>query len=197
MLALVVLTACRDSSAGEARTTVPTRPPTSSTTATTAVSYDVPAVIDAAYVEKVMAALDHVEGEAARYLASKRQLDEDWVRFLAAIYDSKAMSLTQQAWLKIAGNEYTSLSERPGDPVTTVERLLLVSTECIVFEATRDFSALFKEPDPPRPQRYVALVPTPPGRNPGSYNPTPWIMSFDGRFKDGGEPTQADVCTSS
>jgi len=194
MLALVVLTACRDSSAGEARTTVPTRPPTSSTTATTAVSYDVPAVIDAVYVEKVMAALDHVEGEAVRRAAAQGRLDETFVRTLASIYGPEAAELTQQVWSAVAGNGFKMLARYPKDPRTKVLRMIVSERSCILAEIERDFSQVFTKPDPPSPRRFLALTPLPVDRNPGGQNPTPWTISFDGHFTDESEPGRGDAC---
>lgn len=194
VIALLVLAACRDGKADEPRTTVPTAP---STTTTTAVSYEVPATIDIPYIEKVMAALDRVDGEAARRAAAQRQLDEEFLNYYAAIYTSEYFDLVKQAWYEIAGRGFEDLVADPGDPTTTVVKLIAASATCVLFQANRDFSASFREPDPPSGARYVALVPLPPDRDPGGRNPTPWIMNFDGDYKSGKEPTQEDACAVS
>lgn len=113
VIALLVLAACRDGKADEPRTTVPTAP---STTTTTAVSYEVPATIDIPYIEKVMAALDRVDGEAARRAAAQRQLDEEFLNYYAAIYTSEYFDLVKQAWYEIAGRGFEDLVADPGDP---------------------------------------------------------------------------------
>ncbi|MGH9179821.1 MAG: hypothetical protein ACRD0N_14870, partial [Acidimicrobiales bacterium] len=82
---------CQGGGDDEPRTTVPTAPSTS-TTSTTAVSYAVPATIDQAYIEKVMAALDRVYGDAARYMAQKRAPDEEFLRILGAAFGGDSFS---------------------------------------------------------------------------------------------------------
>lgn len=194
-VAALALGACRaDGDDGdEPRTTVPTAPAT--TTSTAAVSYDVPATIDKAYIEKVMAALDRVFGETARYLVAKRAADQEFGRYLIATYGGESLSLTQQIWGQVINDDFRLLRANPGDARTEVRRILVAEPGCIVFEAGRDFSAVFNEPDPAGPARFVGLVPLPPGRDARGHNPTPWIITFDGGFKDGSQPTRGDACT--
>lgn len=192
LVLLMVLAACRKPAPADPETTVPTAP---ATTTTTAVSFAVPPTIDAAYIQKVMAALDHVEGDAVRRVLGEGRLDERFVKSLAAIYGPQAGDLAQQNWLKVAGGHFELLTSPPGDPATTVQRIVAAEPTCVVFAARRDFSAMFKKPDPPGPQRYIGLVPLPPERNPDGENPTPWIMSFDGNFTDGAQPTAEEACS--
>lgn len=194
VVVLVSLAACSNGKASEPRITVPTAP---ATTTTTAVSYAVPATIDAPYIEKVMAALDHLDGEAARRAASQRKLDEEFLKYLVAIYNTKAFDLARQGWYELAGNDFKTLAPEPGDPRTIVERILSAGSDCVLFAADRSFAALFVDPDPPTPQRYIALTRLPADRDPGARNPTPWIMNFDGRFKDDHEPTSEEACAGS
>lgn len=191
VLVLVTLAACRGSGADEPETTVPTA---ASTTTTTAVSYAVPPTIDAAYIQKVMAALDHVDGDAARRAAQQKALDEQFLRMYVAIYTDKYFNFVKEAWYQIAGDGFKDLLANPGDPVTTVERVIRADPQCILFQAKRDYSAQLRGPDGSEPPRYVALVPLPADRNPTGLNPTPWIMSLDGRNVDGAEPHPEDVC---
>ena len=184
--------ACRNSGGEEATNTVPTAPP--DTTTTTALGYAVPETIDVAYVERVMAALDHLEGEAVRRAAAMRQLDQEFYEYFLAMYNPKYFELATQAWEEIADSGFESLAPQPKDPETTVQRLISARRECIFFAAKRDSSPMFTTPDPPRPQRYVALVPLTPARDPDGRNPTPWIINFDGRYESGREPTPEEVC---
>ena len=188
---LLALAACRSGGAAEPRTTVPTA---ASTTTTTAVSYDVPAVIDVPYIEKVMAALDHVDGEAARRAATQRKLDPEFFKYYSSIYTDRYFKLVQRAWLQIAGDKFKLLVASPGDPETTVERVIRADSQCIFFQAKRDYASQLLGPEGSQAPRYVALVPLPPERNLGGTNPTPWIMSLDGRNVDGSEPKPEDEC---
>ncbi len=192
---LLVLTGCRDSKPNDdgGRTTLPTA---SSSTSTTAVSYDVPATIDVAYIEKVMAALDHVYGEAARYMAKHKTIDEEFSRYLVALHGGDSLDLERQIWAQVVAADFQLLRPNPGDARTTVERLIIAHPNCVLFQVKRDFSEIFKEPDPLGPPRFIGLVPLPPDRDTQKLNPTPWIMTFDGQFKDGAEPTPEEACTN-
>ncbi|HET7489456.1 MAG TPA: hypothetical protein VFJ85_16130 [Acidimicrobiales bacterium] len=191
LLAVLATASCRKGDVAEPETTVPTAP---STTATTAVSYAVPAAIDTAYIQKVMAALDHVNGDAARRAASERALDGDFFQRFVSIYTDRYFKLVQRAWLQVAGDKFALLADAPRDPTTSVVRLITANPTCVFFEAKRDFSPMFREPDPPGGPRFVALLPLDPLRNPTGYNPTPWAMNFDGHFQSGAEPTPEAAC---
>lgn len=195
ILVSVVIPACRDSNADDPPTTVPTAPPrnaTSSTT-TTVPSFEIPPVIDVPYIEKVMAAIDHVDGEATRYVAAKRQIDETFLGMYVSIYTDKYLDLVTQSWYEIAGDNFELLAAEPGDPKTSVVRVIRADGQCILIEAKRDYTAQLRTADPGG-ARYVALVPLPPERDADNVNPTPWIMSLDGRNDDGSEPKPEDVC---
>lgn len=180
LLVAVLVAACNG---GEGRT-VGTLPPPVETTTTTVVDYAVPAEIDAAYVEKVMAALDRVYGDAIRTLAAERQITQEFLSRLAAIYTPAEFEFAQGVWVRDVANGLPGLLPTPGDPKTTVQTLGSASATCVVAAVTRSFAATRETPDRATPQWYVALVP----REPGGlrHNPTPWLISFDG-FKDGGQ----------
>lgn len=194
VLVLVALAACRDSGANEPETTVPTASTTAATTTTTAPSFEVPATIDTAYVQKVMGALDHVEGNIARHVAEKRALDEDFGRFMVALYGGDSLSLQQRLWESIASKSFERLLPDPGDPKTTVVRVLAARPDCLLIRADRDYGAAFSDFSPDGPPRYVGLVPLPADRNLDGRNPTPWLITFDGSYSDKHEPTTEEAC---
>lgn len=196
VLAALALASCRDGGAQEPRTTVPTAPTTASTTSTTLASYEVPAVIDQAYIESVMAALDHVYGETARHIARERAADAQFAEYLVATFGGESFSLKQRLWGQVLNDDFRLLRTDPGDAKTTVERILVVDSGCILFQAGRDFFRIFNEPDPAGPPRFVGLVPLPPGRDVRHVNPTPWLITFDGRRSDGVDPTREEACTA-
>src|SRR5687767_16003456 len=94
LLAVALLGGC--DSGGRDDDTLP--PPVS--TSSTTVDYSVPEVVDVAYVEKVMDALDHVYGDAIRTLARERTITEDFLSRLAAIYTPSEFGLVQDIWVK-------------------------------------------------------------------------------------------------
>lgn len=163
-----------------------TLPPPADTTSTTAVDYSVPAVIDVAYVEKVMAALDRVYGDAIRTLAAERQITEAFLTRLAAIYGDRFFRLAQDAWTKEVAADLRSVASAPGDPRTTVTSLLREDSTCVIAAVTRDFGPIRSIEPPSTPQRFVALVP----RTAGVSNPTGWVMAYDGWTTTGELPEE-------
>jgi hypothetical protein len=167
-------------------------PPPVTTTSTTAVSFEVPAVIDEVYVARVMKALDHVYGDAVRHLAETRVVDESFLKYLVAIYNPRIYGLAQDLWVKIQARQFAGLRSEPGDPVTRVDKLLRADRDCVLIQGDRDLTPLHTIDDPTNHDHFVALTPLPPTRNPERLNPTPWTINYSGQRSDGGAP--ADAC---
>src|SRR5438874_4645827 len=108
-----------------------TLPPTSSSTTPTTVDYSIPPVIDAPYVTKVMQALDHLYGDAARIMARNRSVNEEFTKHLAALYTDRFFRLARDAWTKDLAEGLPTLAPRPGDPRTTVDELLRADPNCV------------------------------------------------------------------
>lgn len=191
-LAVAVAGAAAACDNGEAATD-DTLPPPASTTSTTAVSYDVPDTIDAAYAERVMAALDQIYGDAVRHLARTRVVDEDFLRPLVAIHNPRIFGLVQDLWVKKQANDFAGLRQSPADPRTRVVRLIRADRDCLAFEGDRDVSPLYEADDPTSHHKFVALTPLPGNRNPGQVNPTPWTINFSGETTAGSLPEDACV----
>ena len=169
-------------------------PPTPTvTTATTAPSFDVPAVIDAAYVGRVMAALDHVYGDGVRHLAQSRTVDEEFLKHLVAIYNPRIYGLAQDLWVKLQARGFAGLAAAPGDPTTRIDTLLRADRECVLIQGDRNLTPLHTTDDPTNHDRFVALTPERPDRNPDNLNPTPWTINFSGQQTDGSAPVDACV----
>ena len=177
LVAALLLGACNGGGGGGDGTTLP---PRVSTTASTVPDYSVPAVIDVAYVEKVMAALDHVYGDAIRILARERKITQEFLEHLIAIYGEAQFDRSQAIWVRDVSAGLPGLSARPGDPSTTVQEVTSKDPRCVVIRVDRDFSATHQGSDNPSPQEFIALSSKPTDRDPRSLNPTPWVMTFDG-----------------
>lgn len=184
LVAALLLGACNGGD-GDDDDTLP--PPVSTT-----VDYSVPQVIDVAYVEKVMEALDHVYGDAIRILAREREITKDFLEHLAAIYTPSEFELTQEIWVRDVAAGLPGLRDDPGNPRTEIQRLLRAETECVVAAVARDFSPTRTTSDRSTPQRFIALVPKT-GTGARSMNLTPWLITFDGFKDDGSEPSQPCV----
>ena len=185
---LIVVALAFTTCSGESRGAHDTLPPPPPSSTTTTITYDVPATIDQAYVEKVMKALDHVYGDAIRELKQTGQADAQFQLKLGSIYADHYYRLALQGWAKEVTDGLRGIADKPGDPVTTITRLLRSDRECIVAEVKRDLQPLHSRPVIDTPQPYIALVPLPKERGVGSTNPTPWMMSYDGFRSDGSEP---------
>ncbi|HEX2039300.1 MAG TPA: hypothetical protein VHF47_06165 [Acidimicrobiales bacterium] len=138
-----------------------------------------PAVIDVAYVEKVMAALDHVYGDAIRILARERQITKEFLEHLVAIYTEREFEVAQRAWVEDVAKGLPGLVGAPENPRTGIRHALLLTEACILVAVDRDFSGSRSSP-PSTPQKFIGLTPKQPARDPRNLNPTPWSISFDG-----------------
>lgn len=192
IVSLCLVVAWASACDGGAGGTEDTLPPEESTT-TTVASYAVPDVIDAAYVGRVMQALDHVYGDAVRHLAQTRRVDEEFLKPLVAIHNPRIFGLVQDLWVKTQAHNFPFLSAAPADPLTRMDRLIRADRDCVLLEGDRDVTPLFTQEDATNHDRYVALVPLRPERNPDRINPTPWVINFVGQQSDGSAPPDACV----
>ena len=165
--------------------TVPESPEPASPTS--ADPFAVPPVIDAAYVNRVLAALENVVGDAARVVLNARALTEDAVDRLRAVYFEPEFS-EQLALLRDAvGRGLTGLRQDPGNRIATVSRIISASPSCIFIAADIDDSPLSARPVSKRSEYYV-LKQRDPARDPRRYNQTPWAIPYEGFNPDGSEP---------
>src|SRR5581483_6015068 len=107
----------------------PTVPATAPTTSTPADPYAIPATIDTAYVDRVLKALDHVDGDAARIIVASRQVARDASDRLAAIYSGDELVAQTNAWLDLL-DRLNDVKNPPGDRVTTTKRLIAAHPTC-------------------------------------------------------------------
>lgn len=173
VVAAAMLSACSGGGHAAPKATVPVE-----RTTTTTNPYAVPAVIDVAYVNKVLAALDHLSGDATRILLQQRQLSPDYVAHLRAFLSDegvRALENINQAELAAGLKDYR---QTPGDPHTTVVRSIRLARDCLYTETRRDLGAITTSP-----QRiyelYTALKPLPPERDSAHLNPTGWQVVLD------------------
>lgn len=198
-LAMVVLvtTACSDGRGSQTGATVPPGDtfPTSTTVATTTTaaveSYDVPEVIDQAYVQRVVSAYDKVLGDAIRVLKRDGAVTEEFLGYLVGLYSESQFEFQQRLWVEaVAMGDLAKRPDVPGDPRTAVLRLVKADRTCVIAQIQRDFSATLLAgvaQDESPEDDYVVLVPGDGSRDPRRVNPTPWSLSFDG-FKLSNEP---------
>jgi hypothetical protein len=167
--------------------TVPTELPATTTTD----PYAVPAVIDTAYVNRVLAGLDALTGEAFRlYMRDRRITPEISDRIKAAYGSGELYDLVVRTF---EAEKDTRLSTPPGNAVTTVTRLITAAPTCIFSQVARDFRPVGGTEASAR--LWVGLRPRASSNDAGGQNPTPWIYFVDGVRPDRSEP--ANPCERS
>lgn len=140
---------------------------------------------DPEYVERVLAPLDELLGDAVARVAEAGTVDAEFVALAEAVYLPTPRDQFLTVWAESADIARTD----PGAVRTTVGRVLTWEPGCIVAAVDRDFSAWVTTDLGSTPQRYVGLVAAdvPQGRN-----ATGWRLAYDGWQSDGGLP--ADPC---
>ncbi len=187
MLAAVVLVASGACNSGTdadrdtagATATVATEPPRPATTTTTN-PYAVPAVIDVAYVNRVLAGLDAAMGDTVRLILQTRTIPREAYDRLRAIYgDDQWLQSSIDSFQTDARKSFSQYRPNPGNKMTTVDHLISAATNCIFAKVTRDYSAVAANPSAPETQ-WIALKPVSSTHDPKGYNATTWALIYDG-----------------
>lgn len=201
-IGLVALLAGACSGGGDDGLTGPTIPTdtrvtttTSTTTTLAPASYDVPEVIDQAYVQRVVSAYDKVLGDAIRVLKRDGGVSDEFLKHLLAIYTAEEFEFAQKLWLEeVAGGRLGKTPDAPADPATAIVALQRSDLQCVIARAERDYSPTLLPgitPIESENDDYVVLVRKKPDRDPLALNPTPWVMAFDGFKNDNSVPTNS------
>lgn len=172
-----------------------TIPPPAPTTSVPADPYAVPAVIDEGYVNRVLAALDQVRGDAVRRFVAVGQVDAEAGIALRSIYNDPQYVQELEGLVK---TDRSRLKTPPGNRRTTATRVLQGQQTCILAEVSIDFSEVALAP-PPRPADEVTSVtlrPTQPDADGRGLNPTPWSLSNADVLKRGALPSPEDQCAA-
>ncbi len=160
---------------------------------TTTNPYAVPAVIDEAYVNRVLAGLDHAVGDVVRLIVDTKTIPPEAIERLKTLYVGDALQLAVDLFQDDMFNSFRGYKEHPGDGATTVTRLITVRPNCVFAEVYKDFSAVGTNPDPAFSTQWIALVPYP--MDSKGINPTGWAFSYEGFQRDFSQPE--DQCGES
>lgn len=183
---LAVLVACSSDpqSSAEPSATVPTAPATTTTTD----PYAVPAVIDAAYVNRVLAGLDAAFGDIMRELVRIQALPPSTLDRLKGIYGNRdLLNLAYEGLQVYARFNLPQLPQNPGDKVTTVLDLISANQSCIYASVVREYSAFAGRSQPPR-NEWIALRPLDPIQDSLKINRTGWTYVYEGADAEGRAP---------
>ena len=188
---LAALAACSDSSSDKAgpTATVATEPaPT-----TTIDPYAVPAVIDVAYVNRVLAGLDAAIGDVVRLIIRAKTIPPEAIDRLKVIYvDPASLQLTIDSFQSDMRKGFSNYKTNPGNGTTNVTRLITATSNCIFAEIDRDYTAVGNSPSPTAGREWVALKNV--GAEERHYNPTDWAFIYEGFPADRTQPR--DPCAA-
>jgi hypothetical protein len=150
---------------------------------------EIPAVIEAAYLNRVLEALDEVDGKATRIIVEHKELMPEAAELLHAIYDDLEFNDQVDVWLTdlTQDPELKSIKPNPGNRKTTVERIIAASPSCVWMAVKRDHAETATRPGLPR-TIYLGLRPLDKANDRKGLNPTAWMIVEDGFNEDGSEP---------
>lgn len=187
-LMVLLLAACWGGGAGKKPVgpTVPTEAPPTSTTAPPDVS-TVPAVIDEAYLNEVLKALNKVDGDATRMIVANQELVPAAAERLRAVYAGEELNDQLRLWNEQVSAGLEEFRSPPGDRKTRITRILTAGPTCTFVMAEHDFSAVAKQPPPPG-KSFIGLRPKDPREDAGGYNQTPWSIAFEAVSVGGADP---------
>ena len=193
--ALILLAACSKGGAGEPQVpsaTVGTAAPTTTTTD----PYAVPPVIDAAYVNRVLAGLDAQMGDVTRLVVSTRTIPREAYDRMRAVYATdSALQLSIDGFQSDLRNNLPGYQANPGNIKTLVTQLIHVTNSCVYAQVDRDYSATSTNPNPNFRTQWVAIQPLDPARDTHGYNVVRWSYRYEG-FNRGFTAPPTDPCVS-
>ena len=150
---------------------------------TTTDPYAVPDVIDEAYVNRVLAGLDHLSGDAVRLAFSTNSVPPEVLTMFDALYVGEFRQIHITALQEDLFRRELGLPGYkvvPGDAHTDVRTLITARPSCIFAEISRDLSNVSDAHDPRLDRQWVALIPLDPVLDPSHYNRTSWIYIYNG-----------------
>jgi len=155
---------------------------------TTTNPYAVPTVIDEAYVNSVLAGLDHAYGDVTRIVVSTRSLPPEVLARLKALYAGELLQLQIDLIAFDLAQGLPGYLQPPGDHHSVVTRIISIRPTCIFAEITRDASEVVRSPDQTYSTQWVALVPAGRSTDLEDFNPTGWAFQFEGYSTTFAEP---------
>lgn len=171
-------TACSSSKAGVTAVgpTVATAPETTTTTD----PYAIPPVIDAAYVNRVLAGLDAAVGDVVRFVVKTHPAPHEITLRLKPLYNDDQTALQLEGFHQDYIGKFAGYRANPGDQVSSVTELVSATSTCIFAHVTRDYGPVVNVPNPDLADQWMAVVPSDPSRDPQHYNATGWMYVYDG-----------------
>lgn len=185
--AVLLMAACAeggDGALGVPSATVATAPPQTTTTN----PYAVPGVIDAAYVDRILAGLDAAVGDITREILATRAVHRNVIDQLAEIYLNRdLLNLVLRLYQQDIAGGFRSYKTEPGDPITTTVEIISADRSCVFGKVHRDASQISTNPDLRFSNQWIAIR-TAEDLKAGTVNPTGWGYVYEGFEPDLGPP---------
>jgi hypothetical protein len=168
---------------------------------TTTNPYAVPAVIDEAYVNRVLNGLDHAVGDVARLVVRERTVTPEVADRLRALYVGEALDLSVASFEADIRTGLPAVGTEIGDLRTVVTHFINASPSCVFVQTTRDYSAVMSRSDRTSATVWVGMRPSSAVGGGDreeriDFNPTGWVFIYDGFPKDQIEPSDPCVAFS-
>lgn len=182
LVLLLLVAGCTDTSggAGTATTTTTGPVPAIATTVTqvptttlapgVAPPFQMPAVVDVAYVQRLLDTVYRLDGEATRRAFVTGAPDAEVDERLVAIFGDPALTEAKQVLADQAADGFTRLANPPGDATVRVLEVLQAAPACIVVRADLDRGPVFREPRPAAARVMISLA----RADVLAFNPTGW-----------------------
>ncbi len=164
------------------RTELPAAITTTIATTTTIDPFAVPAVIDVAYVNRVLAGLDALTGEAFRLYMRDRRITAEISARLKAAYGSGELYELKASAFEL--DKETRIIAEPGNPISATTRLVTGRPGCIYAKVSRDYRPAGGSVT----DLWVGLRQPALRQDPSRYNPTSWMYVIEGVRPDRSEP---------
>ncbi len=186
LVLLLLLAGCRASSGRSTTTTSVVAPAettttTAATTTTTLSEFAVPAVIDLPYVQRVLEAIYHLDGEATRHAYATKAVDAEVDQRLEAIFGDPVLTNAKRALRESAAEGFSVFANPPGDAKVRAVEIIQATPTCIIVRANLDYGPQFKEYRPPRPEAIIQMA----RADILPYNPTGWGVTVAGEPRPG------------
>lgn len=180
--------ACNSSSGadrGAAGNTVATEPAPTTTTS----PYAVPAVIDIAYVNRVLAGLDAAIGDVVRLVYERRTIPPGTLSRLRPLYGNDQLLQLFLDGLQIdLRSGFPNYRPQIGNKSSVVTQLVSARADCIFTQVHRDYSAITTDSSAVVNPQWVALRHSTSGTDQSPPNPTGWVLIYDGFTRDRTQP---------
>lgn len=142
----------------------------------TADPYAVPSKITPRYVQRVLNALEGVNGRATRLIVRNHRLVPQAVEILRSIDSNKEYPTQHKIWESDINSGLANYLDPPGSVRDTLHRVLTANKACIYASIVRDYSQVDVVP----PKTHLTYIGLRRSSSKTRINPTPWKISFLG-----------------